>query len=210
MRSIVRRILINFFRILYKFADYTIYENTSDDNRHRFFRNVGLSYYFTKKLYVTGKAYGDTYSQTISSRVAIGSAALPKYDIQKRNNSEFNYEGRLHYNNNFGDLQNTVNNSNDNYTNVQMKNMINEQYVNVFFDFDETRITPGSISAINFLIKYLNANPNASVDVIGYADELGDFNYNIKKAAAAIKDDRNSSPIYQDIYLDATNHINKL
>ena len=29
------------------------------------------------------------------------------------------------------------------------------------------------------MIKYLNANPNASVDVIGYADELGDFNYNI-------------------------------
>ena len=57
--------------------------------------------------------------------------------------------------------------------------MINGQYVIVFFDFDETRITPGSISAINFLIKYLNSNPNASVDVIGYADELGDFNYNI-------------------------------
>ena len=83
---------------------WTIYENTSDDNRHRFFGNVGLSYYFTKKLYVTGKAYGDTYSQTITSRVAIGSAALPEYNIQKRNNSEFNYEGRLHYNSNFGDF----------------------------------------------------------------------------------------------------------
>ena len=45
---------------------WTIYENTSDDNRHRFFGNV---VYHTilqkKKLYVTGKAYGDTYSQTI-------------------------------------------------------------------------------------------------------------------------------------------------
>ena len=83
---------------------WTIYENTSDDNRHRFFGNVGLSYYFTKKLYLSGKVYGDTYSQTISSRVAIGSAALPEYNIQKRNNSEFNYEGRLHYNSNFGDF----------------------------------------------------------------------------------------------------------
>ena len=53
---------------------------------------------------MSGKVYGDTYSQTISSRVAIGSAALPEYNIQKRNNSEFNYEGRLHYNSNFGDF----------------------------------------------------------------------------------------------------------
>ena len=44
-------------------------------------------------------------------------------------------EVKNYINNNYGDLQNTVNNSNDNYTNVQMKNMINGQYVNVFFDF---------------------------------------------------------------------------
>jgi TonB-linked SusC/RagA family outer membrane protein len=83
---------------------WTIYENTSADSRHRFFGNVGLTYNFSKKIYVVGKAYGDTYSQNISSRVAVGSAALPEYNIQKRSNSEFNYEGRLHYNDNFGDF----------------------------------------------------------------------------------------------------------
>jgi OmpA-OmpF porin, OOP family len=84
--------------------------------------------------------------------------------------------------NKMGDVQNNVNNlmSGDNYSNAQMKSMINGQYVNVFFDFDETRITTGTISAINFLIKYLNANPTANAEVIGYADELGDFEYNIK------------------------------
>lgn len=82
----------------------------------------------------------------------------------------------------YGDLQATVNNmisGGNNYSLAQMKNMINGQYVNVFFDFDETRVTTGTISAINFLIKYLNANPKANAEVIGYADEYGDYQYNI-------------------------------
>ncbi|MCQ9634727.1 SusC/RagA family TonB-linked outer membrane protein [Chryseobacterium sp. WG23] len=83
---------------------WTIYENTSDDSRHRFFGNAGLTYNFSKKVYVSGKVYGDTYSQQIRSRVAVGSAAQSGYVIQKRNNSEFNYEGRIHYNDNFGDF----------------------------------------------------------------------------------------------------------
>ncbi|SMC51551.1 TonB-linked outer membrane protein, SusC/RagA family [Chryseobacterium sp. YR221] len=83
---------------------WTIYENTSDDSRHRFFGNAGLTYNFSKKVYVSGKVYGDTYSQQIRSRVAVGSAAQSGYTIQKRNNSEFNYEGRIHYNDNFGDF----------------------------------------------------------------------------------------------------------
>ncbi|REC62911.1 SusC/RagA family TonB-linked outer membrane protein [Chryseobacterium pennae] len=83
---------------------WTIYENTSDDNRHRFYGNAGLTYNFSKKVYVSGKVYGDTYSQTITSRVAIGSAAQSQYNVRKSNNSEFNYEGRLHYNDNFGDF----------------------------------------------------------------------------------------------------------
>jgi OOP family OmpA-OmpF porin len=65
------------------------------------------------------------------------------------------------------------------FQNAQMKSMINNGFVNVFFDFDQTRITTGTISAINWLIKYLNANPNSKLKIIGYADELGDFNYNI-------------------------------
>ena len=65
------------------------------------------------------------------------------------------------------------------YSNAQMKSMINGGYVNVFFDFDKDRITTGTISAINFLIKYLNANPKTNADIIGYADEMGDITYNM-------------------------------
>ncbi len=56
--------------------------------------------------------------------------------------------------------------------------LINDGYVNVYFDFNSTKPTAESVSGINFLVKYLNANPSASADVIGYADEIGDANYN--------------------------------
>lgn len=98
------------------------------------------------------------------------------------NNNGVPDELESYVNNKYGDLQATVNNlisGDNNYSLAQMKNMINGQYVNVFFDFDETRITTGTISAINFLIKYLNANPKANAEVIGYADEYGDYQYNI-------------------------------
>lgn len=90
-----------------KYSDnpyWTIYENTSADSRHRFFGNAGLTYNFDKHFYVTGKVYADTYAQNISSRVAIGSQAVSNYTLEKRNVSEFNYEGRAHYNNSFGDF----------------------------------------------------------------------------------------------------------
>ena len=67
-----------------------------------------------------------------------------------------------------------------NYTNVEARNMINSQYVNVFFDFDQSTVSAGTISAIFFLINYMKENPSATVDVIGYADELGNRDYNLK------------------------------
>ena len=96
------------------------------------------------------------------------------------NNNGVPDELETYINNKYGDLQTTINNlATGEYSSAQMKQMINGQYVNVFFDFDDTRITTGTISAINFLIKYLNANPTANAEVIGYADEMGDANYNI-------------------------------
>ena len=87
---------------------WTINENTSADSRQRFFGNAGLTYNFNKNFYVVGKVYGDVYSQNISSRVAVGSQAISNFTLQKRNVSEFNYEGRAHYNNNFGDYYFTI------------------------------------------------------------------------------------------------------
>ncbi|AMR42748.1 SusC/RagA family TonB-linked outer membrane protein [Elizabethkingia anophelis] len=90
-----------------KYSDnpyWTINENTSEDVRQRFFGNAGLTYNFDKHFYIVGKVYGDVYSQGYSTRVAVGSQAVSNYTLEKRNVSEFNYEGRAHYNNNFGDF----------------------------------------------------------------------------------------------------------
>jgi len=56
------------------------------------------------------------------------------------------------------------------------KGLINDGYVAVYFDFDKSQ--PKNTDAINFILTYLKANPNASVDVIGYADSVGSASYN--------------------------------
>ncbi|MCL6461289.1 MAG: OmpA family protein [Flavobacterium micromati] len=89
----------------------------------------------------------------------------------------------------FDNIQNSINvmAGDVNVTNSEARNMINSQYVNVFFDFDKSMISTGTISAINFLIKYLNDNPAAVVDVIGYADELGNTDYNLRLSETRAK-----------------------
>ncbi len=76
-------------------------------------------------------------------------------------------------------IENYFNNNNQ-PSEFDIKRLINEKYVVVYFDFDvRDKATPGSIDAINFMVRYLNANPNAISDVIGYADELGASDYNM-------------------------------
>ncbi|WP_016989898.1 OmpA family protein [Flavobacterium sp. ACAM 123] len=71
-------------------------------------------------------------------------------------------------------INNNAYSSEQNLTNVESRNMINSNLINVFFDFDQSRISSWAISDVSFLIKYLNANPETSVDIIGYGDELDD------------------------------------
>ncbi len=61
---------------------------------------------------------------------------------------------------------------------LNVKDLINEGYVNVYFDFNSTTPTKDSAAGINFLVNYLKANPSASADVVGYADEIGSESYN--------------------------------
>ncbi|MCW4467758.1 OmpA family protein [Flavobacterium sp. MFBS3-15] len=59
-----------------------------------------------------------------------------------------------------------------------VEQLINDGYVNVYFDFNKDTPNAQSVNGINFLIKYLKENPNKSADVIGYADEVGNSDYN--------------------------------
>ncbi|MFB9109823.1 OmpA family protein [Flavobacterium gyeonganense] len=75
-------------------------------------------------------------------------------------------------------------------TNSTVEQLINDGYVNVYFDFNSTKPTTASLSGIDFLVKYLKNNPNKTADVVGYADEIGSSSYNVelsRKRAEAVK-----------------------
>lgn len=61
---------------------------------------------------------------------------------------------------------------------TDLQSLINGGYVNVYFDFNKDMPNSSSVTGINFLTKYLKENPSASADVIGYADEIGNSDYN--------------------------------
>lgn len=78
-----------------------INENTSSDKRNRVYGNGKITYNFTPEFYAVGNVYGDTYSLNIDERVAIGSQATSSYETTARTLTDFNYEGRLHYDKRF-------------------------------------------------------------------------------------------------------------
>ncbi|MGM0945753.1 MAG: OmpA family protein [Bacteroidota bacterium] len=57
---------------------------------------------------------------------------------------------------------------------------INDGYVNVYFAFDSAKPLGYSTSAANYVANFLKRNPGVSVEVKGFADELGPEDYNIK------------------------------
>jgi OOP family OmpA-OmpF porin len=59
-----------------------------------------------------------------------------------------------------------------------IEDMINGGYITVLFDFNSSQPTADSYSAINFVTQYLKSNPNSSVEIVGYADEIGKSEYN--------------------------------
>lgn len=61
---------------------------------------------------------------------------------------------------------------------TDLQGLINGGYVNVYFDFNKDVPNASSVAGVNFLMKYLKENPSASADVIGYADEIGNTDYN--------------------------------
>lgn len=81
-----------------------IYENTAEDVRNRVYGNAKLTYNFSDKLYVVGTIYGDRYTMEIEERVAVGSKNTSSFKQVQRNVSEYNYEGRIHYDDTFGPI----------------------------------------------------------------------------------------------------------
>jgi OmpA-OmpF porin, OOP family len=60
------------------------------------------------------------------------------------------------------------------------KRAINENYVNVYYAFDSAKPLGFSASAVNYVSNFLKRNPGVTLEVKGYADELGPEDYNMK------------------------------
>ncbi len=74
--------------------------------------------------------------------------------------------------------------------NSTLEDLINGGYVNTYFDSNSSKPTYTSLSGVDFLVKYLKNNPSKSADIIGYADEIGNTEYNLelsRKRAEAVK-----------------------
>src|SRR5690554_1344648 len=61
-----------------------------------------------------------------------------------------------------------------------VKNLLDDGYVNVYFQFNSDKPENYSLEAINYLSKYMKENPSAKAELIGYADEIGNADYNQK------------------------------
>ncbi|MGB3773918.1 MAG: OmpA family protein [Leeuwenhoekiella sp.] len=59
-----------------------------------------------------------------------------------------------------------------------IEKLIDDGYVNVYFQFNSTQPEVYSYEAINYLTKYMKENTGAKAELIGFADEIGNPNYN--------------------------------
>lgn len=71
------------------------------------------------------------------------------------------------------------------------KKAINDNFVNVYFAFDSSKPFEYSTSAVQYLVNFLKRNPGISVEIKGYADEIGPEDYNMRlseRRAGRVKD----------------------
>lgn len=61
-----------------------------------------------------------------------------------------------------------------------IEHLLDNGYVNVYFQFNSDKPENYSLEAINYLVKYMKENPTSTADLVGYADELGSADYNQK------------------------------
>lgn len=59
-----------------------------------------------------------------------------------------------------------------------VRQLIDSGLINVFFPFNSTKPHAFSAHAMNYVIKYMNDNPSAKIELVGYSDEIGNANYN--------------------------------
>lgn len=59
-----------------------------------------------------------------------------------------------------------------------VKNMINDRYFSVYFDFNKAVPIENSTAAIDVILNYLRNNPKSNLEIYGNADQIGSSEYN--------------------------------
>lgn len=81
-------------------------------------------------------------------------------------------------------VNNTVKESSNTATAAASENavlqLINEGYIAAYFDTGKATPNSASASNIGFILNYLKNNPSRTVDITGFADEIGGTEYNNK------------------------------
>jgi OOP family OmpA-OmpF porin len=77
-------------------------------------------------------------------------------------------------------ITNNNNTNNSTITTGMLEQLINDGYVAAYFDVNSPQPTNASSDNIGFILNYLKNNPNKSVEITGYADEIGNTAYNNK------------------------------
>lgn len=84
-------------------------------------------------------------------------------------------------------IDNSITNNNTNNASLSknmLEQLINEGYIAAYFDMNNSQPTAASSDNIGFILNYLRNNPTASIEISGYADEIGSSAKNEKLAAA--------------------------
>jgi OOP family OmpA-OmpF porin len=71
------------------------------------------------------------------------------------------------------------------------KRAINDGYVNVYYAFDSAQLLGYSTSSASYVANFMKKNPGVSIEIKGFADEIGPEDYNMKlseKRAKAVYD----------------------
>ena len=131
-----------------------INENTSDDTRNRIYGNGKLTYNFTPELYAVGNVYADIYTLNINERVAIGSQATSSFTTSSRTLTDFNYEGRLHYDKKFGDFSLNA------FAGVNRRS------------YNFSRVTGATVGGLNLPNIYNLSNSSSPAQATNYQEEM--------------------------------------
>ena len=95
-----------------KFIDnpyWSAYQSYMDENRDRFYGNVGIIYDVNSWLKLSGKVNGDIYQYQYQDRIAVYSRTQSQYQEYNNNFSEFNYELLASATKSWGDISLNVN-----------------------------------------------------------------------------------------------------